>query len=789
MPDFIRKYPYRFILFISLGCLPVNLFASVQNWMIKAHNFIEKGDLIKAEKHLNYVLKKRKCSSLEKYEVHKLLQTIYLNQQRFPNYIKQIDKAEKVAKSLHPIYMAEVYAHKAYYWHYMMWRDSARVYAGRSIRVFQANRSAMAKIEVPFIYELHAISFLYNNDKVPPKSYLHLDIGEEKQKQFQWFDSALIYDQRFPYPFSIDRSRLYRSYANRWLDLVVSNKRQEKWTKQQKYIQRIAFDKANKLYNQALKHLKPWHLNDYFALKGLIGLNYSVMGQHDRAADLYEKTLKSFSPADLMNRQKIAFTPLMVFLSFKIRNQIFVPYDKEEVNRDIQMMGRLKGEFWKSFGKNDSYPYDPYRISPYISLFNLFAIKSIHEKAPNNFLSVGVSYLLTVKNYFHFLRTDQQKKTGKLPWFDVKIIQKKLKKDECYLFKCNDNEFFEHKKIVILPNKIILINSLANSAISDEKLDTLAFFKFKELSETAYQEQFVEVHRLVPNVKKIFISYDDITPYEILMPPNKATHFRQAPYLGQSINFIRLYNPYIYFNASKNQEINALDARFLNQPGNSSLPFMNNFFSNLNSNVAFTHKPFQGDLIRLLEDKGILHLYGHGELVFDEEAGTKNFQLNYFLSSTKFAKRQLTGNFKVNRSLVVLNNCFSGFPHFNQNEFNRTISLSILSNGAKGIISSPDKVDDYFSAAFFKEFYALIEDGVPYEDAFFSSRKHFFDTHPSMRHPSYWNALQLIQQTKLKNQVSHSNLTVTFWMLSFAVADVLLSLLYATWIRRSIRHL
>ena len=789
MPDFIRKYAYRLFILISLGCLPLHLFASTQNWMKHACHFIEQGDLSKAERHLNYMMNNRKCSSLEKYEVHKLLQKIYLNQQRFPNYIKEIDKAEKIARSLHPIFMAEVYAHKAYYWHYMMWGDSAKVYSVKSMRIFQANRAAMAKIEIPFIFELHAISFLYTNDKVPPTSYLHLDIGEQKQKQFQWFDSALMYDQRFPYRFSIDRSRLYRSYANRWLDIVSSIARNELeyWSSEQN-IQQIAFDKANKLYNQALKHLKPWHLNDYFALKGLIGLNYSVMGQHQRAAQLFQETLEAFSKADLLDRQKIAFSPLMVLMSFKVRNEMMIPYDSNLVKKDIDLLERLKPEFWKSFGTGTELPYDPYLISPYVNLFNLYTLRSLHEKQGKVHFSKAVSHLLTFKSYFHFLEARKTFQKENLPWFDVRKVQRKLKQDECYLILHNDNEFMKDKKILILRDTLLLIRSASTSKLSNQQLEGLRFTQFKQLSYGDYIMIFKEVMRILPKVKKVYISYDDKTPYEILIQNEGATSFSNARYLGQKINFVRLYNPFTYFISSSPEPTSNLDVRFLRQAGNSQLLFMKELFEKNQFSSNYSHRPYEGDLIELLGKTGNLHLYGHGELVTDMEAGTSNFELNYFISHKPFKQRQLPGDFAVNRNLVVLNNCFSGFPSFNRNEFNRTISLRMLSNGAKGIISSPDKVDDYFSAEFFKEFYVLIEDGVSYEDAFFLSRKHFFDSHPSMRHPSYWNALQFIQQTKLKNRVSNSNLTVIFWMLSFVVADVLLSLLYATWIKQSIRR-
>jgi CHAT domain-containing protein len=187
--------------------------------------------------------------------------------------------------------------------------------------------------------------------------------------------------------------------------------------------------------------------------------------------------------------------------------------------------------------------------------------------------------------------------------------------------------------------------------------------------------------------------------------------------------------------------------------------------------------------------KGILHFYGHGDLAINKEAESKGFEFSYYNKGKFKTERQLTGKFDVNRDLVILNNCFSGYAGILTNEFNRTIPLRIMNNGAKAVISSPSKVDDFSSAAFFNLFYQNIEKGMLYEDAFFEAKKTFFKQHPELRQPQYWNAFQLIQSYKLKNEISTSQDSKWLLFSAFCLLDIFLFLAYFSKQKRvMIRH-
>jgi hypothetical protein len=130
---------------------------------------------------------------------------------------------------------------------------------------------------------------------------------------------------------------------------------------------------------------------------------------------------------------------------------------------------------------------------------------------------------------------------------------------------------------------------------------------------------------------------------------------------------------------------------------------------------------------------------------------------------------------------VVLNNCFSGYPFYNVNEFNRTIPLRILSNGAKAVICSPNKTDDYFSAEFFKSFYAYIDQHLLFEDAFFRARLDFFRKHPEMRNPQIWNGLQLTVSYAMKQKEQETNFSLLKGVMIIGVSALLLVLLGVYW--------
>jgi hypothetical protein len=780
-----------FICFFANGFLsaksPNQLPILTQISQIEAN--IENANLAIAEQQL-LKLQKSNISIKQKYHCTKLLEKIYLTQQNFFKYSAYNDQLVKFAKQIHPIYLSEAYAYKAYYWHYLMWGDSALIYSNKSHDLLMKNRQFLAKIEPSFVYEVYATTYLYRRTNLKTNVYQIEGLFDYKPIQFQYFDSAIYYQEKFPLKFSSDKAMIYRSYGNRWLDLVGTYKNfLEPDDKKFKPIHYLSFRKANELYDKGLSCLKEQHINDFFQIIALKCLNYISNGKFRDGEKICDFAREKYDLKQWFNRSSLAYNPLMNFMTYKIRNDILLPYNKKEVDFDLKLLYYLKGEFWHTFSKNNDLPYDQYRTSPYSNLFTIYRFKNLNEPNSEKIFTKAVSNLLTMKCYFHYLDRKMKFDFNTLPYFDVAIIQKRLKKDECFILYQNSIDYLRDKKILISKNKIQIVKSLWNCRIRTVDIDTLSIAEFKKLSFMDYEDNFKDVLKILPNVKKVFISYDEPIPFEILIKDSTANSYDRLKYLGQDINFVRVYDPISYFSDTINFKLSQIDASYLVQNQKSKLLFMNDFFDNFHSSVSYHNSKYEGNLKELMLQRGILHFYGHGVLAINKSAESKGFEFSYFKNGKLKTERQLTGKFDVKRDLVILNNCFSGYSNMITNEFNRTIPLRILNNGAKAVISSPSKVDDFSSAAIFNLFYQNIEKGMLYEDALFEAKRTFFKEHPELRQPHYWNAFQLVQSYKLKNEISTSHDSEWLLFSAFCLLDILLFLAYFSKQKRvMIRH-
>ncbi|MEY4522049.1 MAG: hypothetical protein RIT10_1234 [Bacteroidota bacterium] len=769
------------IVFISLISFNTS-FAKTSDYkaqVLKIEQLIEKNQLIAAQK-LVYKLKHTfKESIQENYYSTKLSCKIFLFQQAFDHYNLANEKLCKLAKQLPPIYLSEAYAHKAYYWHYMMWPDSALVYSNKSYELYNKSRKFSAQIEPAFIYEVYAMTYLYRSDDLKTTAYSGMGLKGYQPKLFLYFDSSYFIQQHYPFKFTSDKAMFYRSNGNRWLDLVTGYKvKTKEESKNFKPVQWLAFRKANELYNKGIACLKEWHRNDLLTLTALKATNYTGVGKWKEAKYYFDRVFNKFSKQELFNRAIIAYQPLMIFLTMKIRNDILLPFHPNSNKKTIYLLEKLKSEFWKSFTKNSDLPYDPYRTSPYIDLFTLYAHQSSHSKNNKKELqSKAVSYLLTMKTYFHFLKNKQFLSEKKEPFLNVKSIQKRLNKNEGFILVQNDADLLADKKILITKDTILFFNSFTKNKLLS---DSLSLKLYKEIYHEEFLTNFSEVDKKFPAINKIYISYDDATPYEILLKNKQGRNFSTLNYLGNTINFVRIYNPYTYFNKTKEIAIETIDVRKLTQNQSSKLMFMDEYFRTFQTFKKTSIKNYTGELTALLLGKGILHIYGHGEINVDEGTNSKGFQFSYIENNNLKSVKRLTGDFKAKRDLVVLNNCFSGYNELNFNEFNKTIPLKILSNGAASVISSPTVIDDFYSALFFKLFYLKIQKGTCFEDAFYQTRKYIFMQYPELKLPRNWNSLQLFQSYKLKkHQTEKSSLSTILMYVCLLIAGIFLLLKYA----------
>lgn len=754
--------------------------------LAKIEHEIERGTLRKAEAHLLRLKQTHQESSKKDYHTTKLLLKIKCFDQDFFPYLRYSEKLVSIARKLKPIHLSEAYAYKAYYWHFMMWPDSALYYADKSFMLLNKNRQDFSEIDPAFVYEIFAITYLYRKDKVKIKAYRGLGLSDSQQKQFFYFDSCEIIQHQYPFKFSSEKAMFYRSFGNRHLDLVSSYRictkdETRNFNKKQWY----GTKRAIELYDKGLKCIKSYHKNDFLALTALKGLNYTLIGEWGISAKIYDSAYKTISIYELMDRECVSYMPLKIFLSFKIKNDILLPYNREKVKRDIYILNKLKKEFWGSLRTECNMPYDPYRLSPYNDLFTLLYFQSLNENNNKQLKYSAVSNLLTMKAYFHFIEKLKHDRKNKLPYFSVRKMQNKLKPGEAYLLYPNDADYLSNQKILITNNKIHFVHVGHKSNLTIESLEEINFHDFKKQAIEGFQNNFEDVLKNEPSLKKIYICYDDPTPYEILIPNVKGENYSELNYLGQTINFVRIYNPVTFFTSSFETEYRKMDVRYVEQKNTSKLLFTFDFFNRTNQLPFLTFEKYQGDIQNLLQQRGILHLFGHGNLNLDQASSVKRFQWEFLKNRKENGASFVKGvndNLAVSRELVVLNHCYSGYLDYNLNEFNKNISLHILNKGSKTVITSPNVVDDYYSSEFFRLFYRRILNHEYFEDAFYRARKDFFTKHPEMLNPKNLMGLQIMASYPVKYVDNSTNLVVIFLAVLIAI-DLFLTVLGA-WMRK-----
>jgi hypothetical protein len=780
---------YNHLIFLLGFCvliLPNFLLSQYQKEISKIEYEIEHGTLKKAEQHLVRLKKNYKESPQKDYHSTKLLLKIKCFDQDFFPYLTYANQLVSIARKLKPIYQAEAFAYKSYYWHFMMWPDSALYYSNLSFNLFQKNRVNLKEIDPAFVYEIYAITYLYRVDDVKISAYKNLDLDEYQRKQFLYFDSCEWVQKKYPFKFTSERAMFYRSYGNRLLDLVSSYRicskdETKSFTKKQWY----GTKRANELYNKGLRCIKPYHKNDFLALTALKAFNYTLIGEWAISAKIYNSVFKIISVHGLMDRRYVSYMPLKIFISFKIKNDILVPYNARTVKREIRMLNQLKKEFWQRLKIACDMPYDPYRLSPYNDVFTLHHFQSLNEKNKKQLTYYAVSNLLTMKAYFHFIATLRDKKEGELPYFSVRKIQQSLKDNEAYLLYPNDADYLSNQKILITNKKIHFVNVGHKSNLSIDGLDTLNFDGFKKQSFEGFQNNFKDVLNKEPLLTKIYICYDDTNPYEIFIRNQKGKNYSELDFLGKGINFVRIYNPVTFFTKPMNTTYSQMDVRYLEQKNVSKLLFTQDYFKRQKQLNAFSFQKYNGDVKNLLQQRGILHLFGHGNLNLDQASNVRSFQWE-FLKNLKNDEatfnKGINDNLAISRDLVVLNQCYSGYPNFNLNEFNKNISLHILNKGSKTVITSPNVVDDYYSSVFFKLFYRRILNNELFEEAFYHARNDFFTNHPEMTNPRNLMGLQLMVSYSVNYEENKSRWVILFALVLIAI-DLLLTVLSA-WMRK-----
>jgi len=776
-----------------------------------AESLMEKGKTNLAYLIFSKLTKDKTTSKTLQYRLLKDIARVHLIEQDFVNYDRINTKANKLYKGRGDIYEALYFAERAYFWHTLTWGDSAVYYSDKSIEIATRNRREFSKISAAFIYQIYAITCLYRHVDEDYKVNDGMNLKGQRAKMFQYFDSALYYSDRYPFRFISEKGLLYRSIGNRHLDMLGYVSRTKKDQKLLTPLNRISYYNAMKYYTLSNKNLDPENCNDRLINESLIGMTFACFGEKIKAMHTYEKAIYEFQRINGDLSKTTVPRVLLDMYSFKLQNDYNLPFNLKKTDKDIYILEKLRVSWWETLLREGKHTYDIFAISPYYQLSNLYLRKFI-EYNDYNALEKATSLILTEKNHFHFLeKTFNQfnlriknaaiefnliknttfkhyledylnlnsKKLELInpPYITIKSIQKKLKKDDYFLISYPRYGFFGKNKLLIGKDSVAVIKCKDNTdGFRNVSLADYDFKSFKKESYSNYKLYFEEIFKLKPTIKKVYVSYDDYTRYSILIKDTVGNNFDQLNYLVKSIQFVTIYNPYVFFLDSKPSTSKRLDFLKIKLRGTSDLLFTEKLASSKFQNYQKTEANLDENWERYLAKPGVLHIYGHGSVARDSASASKYFSLDFSSKDREKSVNRINAKTNFNKSLVVLNNCFSGFTIANKNEYDRGIYLKLLNGGVNHVIISPNETDDEVSSILFSSFYKNIENGFSVNDAFYSAQKSYLETAKgAMAHPVYWSSFQVISNNSTPIYKANS---VSFELVLFFGFSILLLFLF-----------
>ena len=770
------------LLFLSLPFLgnTKSLIKSKKEQLKIAEKLIEDGSINIAYLLLEDFLKTKSLSKDEKYRVYKDLAKIYLYEQDLVNFEKLNRKAFELKKNEGEIYKGIYYAEKAYFWHFLTWGDSAAYYSNRSMEIIQRNRKDFSKIDVAFVYQVYGVGFLYRKIDPTIKLKVHHDLPVSRILMNQWFDSAKVYENKYPFPFSSDKVMLYRGVGTRYLDLVSGyNYRNKDFQKLMNQQQWFAYSKAMESYNFTDKYIiNPLNWNDLIYTKSLMGLNYMCIGEKLKSKKLFNSVLRNYLKVYKSFKNSPNSQALLNLYSYKIINDESLPFNDKQTKNDIIILNDLRNSWWASFNQTKEYNYDTYSICPSHYLFKLY-LRRYFIKRKKIDLKFATSHLLTQILNFHFInkynRTNSHRlnnafleysklknenlkvKIGYLliqnppgvieaPKVSISHIQNHLNENECFLISCSRKSFDDSYKIIITRNNISIVKAKNDMNYTLIDYDTLSFKNYKKHAFQQYNDKIKSVLNCNKSINKIYVMYSDYSNYSNMIRDTLGKNYDQLNYLGKDVQFVTLYDPVEFFTRNKISTNNKLQFIKLNNNQLSKLPFIEQLSTKRFNPLVSSKLTFQGNLSDLLVSRGILHLFGHGGLILNKDSGSTNIELPYESDLKDSSISKINSDQIVNSSLIVLNNCFSGFnSNVSSREYDRGIYLKLLNNGALNLIVSPIKTDDECSSKIFNFFYKNIAKGETTDDALYHAQLSYLNTNKGiMAHPKFWSPYRLI---------------------------------------------
>ncbi len=776
MPYFIKAVGILFIILSQTSSLFSREFYVSKN-VDFADQLIEKGATNTAYFILKEELKNNKYSTLDKYKITKLISRCFLKEMDFPHYDEYNIKAFQLVKDKEEIYKAQYYIERVYFFHHLTWSDSVIYYADKAHKVFYSNKKDWHKIEVPFFFQIYAIKnlywdkydFQYANDKLKtPLRWL---------KIFQYYDSALFYSKKFPYRKQSDLALLYRGIGNRHLDLVSGYSYPK--TNVLKTISPLniyCYRKAKDSYIKANSLLDSKNITEKISNYSLLGLLEMCVGNNNVSLKFFD-TMHS-----VYDKNRDFFIPSTIYLTgltYERMNDFNHQFSIKKTLKTIKILEGFVPKWLSHINSLESYSYDIYSYSPFYQLFCQYARLYFHthneyyaKKALVNLINEKLHFKKLNKNSnFDYYRRKSafyeinrlhikinkkfkiQKVIQNKPFTisDLNKIMNELSDVESVLFSFKSNDFLKEYKVLLTHKNIAFINSKDSTEFSEFDFEKSTITEFKKAAFKAYLNSLFRVLKFKNNLKKLYVLYDDDYPYERLLYRNNGNTYADLKYVINKTHIIKLYDFESYFlDPEITKKLNVKKILLANNL-NTDLPFMYKFDPSQFCNCFNVIKVDQPILKNFSKDE-VLHFVGHGRNAYTDSLGQLHQnQIIYSLFNKKLFSEKLDLTKQIQSPLIILNNCYSGARVGFNYVFDKGIYLQLMKKGARNVVASQSKIDDYVSSQLMKHFYIYLSKGIPVGEALiYAKRKFLRENKNGYANPMYWSPFFAISSRKVK---------------------------------------
>jgi hypothetical protein len=728
--------------------------------------------LLKCEKLL--------VSNLSKDQRYQILTTqskIYFWTENLYDFNRTAKSAYEIKKKNLAIYKAYYYSQKAAFFHYHILADSAVYYSDKSIKLLSENWQFRTKVPFHFIYQIYGTTFLYRFNSKRDYSNSEEDLTKALFPIISYLDSSLYNINQVPH-FKQEEAIIHRSKGNRIMDRVGYRVRNSK-SEFTNYAFQIS--KANQAINEYRMALKVLDKNEHTLsneIKSLIALAfYCTNREHEGDAILWPiiKKLKKDKIKDI-NPENIQLLNVLQTFSHSIISKN--KFDSR-IYSVIRIYKSLRDDwYWYLISKNknhlDSYGESPTSMLSIIYIWldkleieNLNLNYNLRYSAFDNYIYYSKTLDFIVNKNGLSLSNKEEIKASILTVLNLYKIQKKLSEKDAVMVQIF--AAMKKEKYVLITKNALYVDTFKrqpSTHSSSLQMEGLKDFKrkgFQNFSSSPFSHILKK-----SKISKLYVAIDINENFDMMIMDTLGNSFEELNYFKSKINVIKVYNPIDFFSIYPSTDLlikRKIVPFYTDVNCKDRLPFSQSIFTNFNKNRI---KPLR---FINLNDNGIAHIIGHGNLKLEKDS------LSYtnYLQSNQL-KKDLIGNQQIKTDLFILNLCFGAYK---RSTFypDRDLQNQLISRGTKAVIASPYQTIDQSSAYIFKKFYHYLFKGETVEDALQIAKLDYLKTHTGMEaHPQYWSTYELtsnVKDLRLTPEPAPDKSWQAFLMLFVLVAIVL----------------